>query len=158
MSFWLVAIAVFLLDQGTKYWILNHLEVWESVPLLPGWLHLTLVQNEGAAFGLFANWTWLFILVTLAAVLLVLFFYRRILALDWQFQLALALALGGAVGNLLDRIRFGHVVDFIDLLVWPVFNVADMAIIAGVVLLGYKILFLPPENESGVLPKQKTDN
>jgi signal peptidase II len=79
-------------------------------------------------------------------------------SLDWQFQLALALALGGAVGNLLDRIRFGHVVDFIDLLVWPVFNVADMAIIAGVVLLGYKILFLPPENESGVLPKQKTDN
>lgn len=153
MSFWLVTIAVLLLDQGTKYWILNYLEVWESIPLLPGWLQLTLVQNPGAAFGLFANWTGLFVLVTLAAVLLALILYRRILTLDWQFQLALALGLGGAVGNLIDRVRFGHVVDFIDLLFWPVFNVADMAIIAGVVLLGYKILCLPNENEPGVLPK-----
>lgn len=154
MSFWLVAIAVFLLDQGTKYWIVNHLEVWESVPLLPGWLHLTLVQNPGAAFGLFANWKGLLVLVTLAAVLLAFIFYRRILAFDWQIRLGMALALGGAVGNLIDRLRFGHVVDFIDLLVWPVFNVADMAIVAGVVLLGYKILCLPHEDEPGVIPKQ----
>ena len=153
MNFWLVAIVVLLLDQAAKYWILNYLEAWESVPLLPGWLHLTLVQNPGAAFGLFANWTGLFILVTLAVVLLALFFYRRILALDWQFQLALALELGGAVGNLIDRIRFGHVVDFIDLLIWPVFNVADMAIVAGVVLLGYKILWF--SNEPGVSPNHK---
>ncbi len=153
MNFWLVAIVVLLLDQATKYWALNHLEIWESVPLLPGWLHLTLVQNPGAAFGLFANWTWLFILVTLAVVLLALLFYQRILALDWQFQFALALELGGAVGNLIDRIRFSHVVDFIDLLIWPVFNVADMAIVAGVVLLGYKILWFP--NEPGGCPNHK---
>jgi len=140
MVFWTVTLVVLLVDQGTKYLVLTNLAVWQSIPLVPGLVQFTHVQNPGAAFGLLADWTWLFILVTLTVVGAAIFLNRHILNLDWQFQAALALEVGGAIGNLIDRVRFGHVVDFIDILVWPVFNIADMAIVGGALLLGYKLL------------------
>jgi len=140
MVFWTVTLVILLVDQGTKYLVLTNLAVWQSIPLVPGLVQFTHVQNPGAAFGLLADWTWLFILVTLTVVGAAIFLNRHILNLDWQFQAALALEVGGAIGNLIDRVRFGHVVDFIDILVWPVFNIADMAIVGGALLLGYKLL------------------
>jgi signal peptidase II len=140
MFFWIVTLVILVVDQGIKYLVLTNIATWESIPLIPGVLHLTHVQNPGAAFGLLADWTGLFIVVTLVVVAAAVYYYRWIVTFGWAFQLALALEVGGAVGNMIDRIRFGHVVDFIDLQIWPVFNIADMAIVSGVLIVGYILL------------------
>lgn len=107
----------------------------ESLPLIPSVFHLTYVQNRGAAFGLFQGQQVLFIVLAL----LVIAWLVRELAVESSAspvaRWGCALVLGGAAGNLLDRLRFGYVVDFIDLRVWPVFNVGDSAITIGVSLL-----------------------
>lgn len=105
------------------------------MPVWPGVFHLSYVQNPGAAFGLLKNQTGLFVTVTAVVVLAILFYAGRLephmALLGW----AMTLVLGGAVGNLIDRLRFGYVVDFLDFRVFPVFNVADMAIVSGTGLL-----------------------
>lgn len=140
MLFWGLIVLVLFLDQFSKYLVILYLAPWESIAILPGVLYLTHVRNPGAAFGILANWTGLFILVSLLLIGAVLLFWRRILTLSRSFQLALALEVGGAIGNLIDRLRFGQVIDFIDFRVWPVFNVADMAIVIGALLIGYNLL------------------
>ena len=113
----------------------------ESVPLVPSVLHLTYVQNRGAAFGLFQGQQLLFIVVAFGIIAWLV----RELACRPSASRAVwwgcALVLGGATGNLLDRLRLGYVVDFIDLRVWPVFNVGDSAITVGVTLLILHSLF-----------------
>lgn len=107
----------------------------ERHPLLPPVLFLTYVQNTGAAFGLFKGQQWLFLLVSLVVIG---WLVREFLVHPDREPLtrwAEALILGGTVGNLMDRLRFGYVVDFLDLRVWPVFNVGDSAITIGVALL-----------------------
>ncbi len=130
----LVAFLIVLSDQLSKWAAHAWLEPLQSVPLIPGILHLTYVRNTGAAFGLLRGWASLFIvLAVLIAGWLSLELTRRHHApLN---RLGLALVLGGAVGNLIDRLRIGSVIDFIDLRVWPVFNLADSAITIGVGLL-----------------------
>ncbi|MDH7480178.1 MAG: signal peptidase II [Syntrophomonadaceae bacterium] len=134
-AFWLLAAAVVLVDQASKLWAQSALPAVGSLEVLPSLLYLTRVANPGAAFGLFARHTLLFVGVSLAVLFLAVFFARRIAAWGWLVRLALALQVGGAAGNLLDRVRFGHVVDFIDFRVWPVFNLADSAIVIGAGLL-----------------------
>lgn len=123
---------VLLLDQLTKAWILSHLSVGQSEPLLPNIFHLTLVENRGIAFGLFYNFDQiLFPAITLSIIVLVVMGFRShafLLRIQW----AIGLILGGAVGNWIDRMRFGAVIDFLDFRFWPVFNVADTAITIGV--------------------------
>ena len=107
----------------------------ESLPLIPSVLHLTYVQNHGGAFGIFQGQQLLFIGLAIAVVV---WLARELTAkpsTSRLIQWGCALVLGGAVGNLLDRLRFGYVVDFIDFRIWPVFNVADTAIDVGVGLL-----------------------
>ncbi|NLC06385.1 MAG: signal peptidase II [Syntrophomonadaceae bacterium] len=145
MFFWTIAAVALAADQIIKYLVQTHLIPWESLPIIPGILHLTYVRNPGAAFGMFANWTWVFVLVGLAVIGLLVFLYPRIANQGRLFQLALALEVGGATGNLIDRLRFGAVIDFIDFRVWPVFNIADMAIVTGAVLLAYTILKRPAD-------------
>ncbi|MGI6648082.1 MAG: signal peptidase II [Bacillota bacterium] len=145
MFFWTIAAAALAADQIIKYLVQTHLIPWESLPIIPGILHLTYVRNPGAAFGMFANWTWVFVLVSLAVIGLLVFLYPRIANQGRLFQLALALEAGGATGNLIDRLRFGVVIDFIDFRIWPVFNIADMAIVTGAVLLAYTILKQPAD-------------
>ena len=122
-------------DQAAKWaaqhWLAPH---HASIPLIPGILHLTYVSNTGAAFGLLRGYSGLFILLAVAiAAWLVTELTRGEHPPLSRF--ALGLMLGGAVGNLIDRLRIGSVIDFIDLRVWPVFNVADSAITVGVALL-----------------------
>jgi signal peptidase II len=128
-SWALTAIAVLLLDQGTKSLARRLLAPEEPVPLLGKLLHANLVFNPGAAFGL-----------RLAPALhLVIFCLLLAGLLAWSLRpsapASLGLLLGGAAGNLLDRIRFGRVVDFLDFRVWPVFNLADVAITLGAIWL-----------------------
>ena len=127
--------ALLLLDQLTKLLIQRAFAPGDSIPLLPPLLSLTYVQNTGAAFGLFKGQQVLFIVLALAISAWIV---REMLAgppLGLAAAWGLPLVLGGSVGNLIDRVRFGYVVDFLDLHVWPVFNVADSAITVGVALL-----------------------
>lgn len=139
--FYLVALAVVALDQGSKYLVLSRLSFGSSVPAIGRVVSITAVRNPGGAFGLFQSWAGLLTLITIAAIVIIAFLIRRRTALPALLGIALALQLGGAAGNLVDRVRFGYVVDFIDLRVWPVFNIADSAITAGMVLLAYYLFF-----------------
>jgi signal peptidase II len=138
----LIALAVVLLDQASKVWAEQALAYGRPVEVF-SWFNLTLVYNRGAAFSFLSDaggWQrGFFILIGLVAVVILLGWLRRLSPRErWQ-GLGLALILGGAVGNLIDRARYGYVVDFIDWHYagwhWPTFNVADSAITAGVVLL-----------------------
>lgn len=135
MQILIVALMIFLLDQATKHVALQALKLGESVPVIQSVFHLTLVRNEGIAFGYFDHFgIWLVILIAVCIAVL-LIYSLRLPGQDVYHRLAYGLVLGGAVGNLMDRVRFGHVVDFLDFRIWPVFNVADTFITIGVSLL-----------------------
>ncbi len=139
----LIAVAVVMLDQLTKWWVLATFELYESVEVIPGFFDLTFVVNTGAAFGLLAGdqnpWRQLFfVVVTLVALVVLAMAFRQYRREGGVYIAAIGLIGGGALGNLIDRLRFGHVVDFLDFYIkdyhWPAFNVADSAISVGVVL------------------------
>jgi len=140
----LVSAATILLDQASKVHIIQTMRLHESIPVIPNLFSLTYIRNPGAAFGilasssngfrlLFFGFTSVFALVLLGTI------FVRLRHDDWVGQLSIAGILGGAIGNLLDRMRFGEVVDFLDFYVdgyhWPAFNVADAAISVGVCFL-----------------------
>ena len=132
---WLVTSLTVGSDQATKAAIHACLSPTQSLPLIPPVLWLTYVQNTGAAFGLFRGHSIVFVLVSVMIAAWILMELTRRRHRRWPIQLGLSLILGGAVGNLIDRLRVGYVVDFIDVRVWPVFNLADSAITVGVGLL-----------------------
>ena len=122
-------------DQLSKALIVHAFLPGESRPLIPRLLHLSYVQNTGAAFGVLKGHQWFFIAISCVVIVWILREFRRVHRMTRASQWACALILGGAVGNLVDRLRFGYVVDFIDVHVWPVFNIGDSAITIGVALL-----------------------
>ncbi len=133
--------AVLALDQATKVWVQSSIDLWKGVPVVPGFFNLVHVLNKGAAFGLLndddLDWQrWFFIAVSVAAVAVVLHLLRTERTRAPFLRVGLGLVLGGALGNLVDRVRTGLVVDFLDFHVgtyhWPAFNVADSAITVGV--------------------------
>lgn len=140
----LIAITVIIVDQATKYWIMQSMRLHESIPVIPNLFSFTYIRNPGAAFGLLAGSsnafrTVFFGITSLFALALLGTILVRLPAKDWVGQVSIAGILGGAVGNLIDRLRFGEVIDFLDVYVesyhWPAFNVADSAISVGVVCL-----------------------
>lgn len=147
MPFLLLALMVLAIDQLSKYMIRTYFRLNESLPVIRSVFHLTYVHNPGAAFGLLANNTWVFVGVTVLVAIIILVVYRYLPPDRPLLRLALALMLGGALGNLIDRLRFGYVVDFLDLRIWPVFNLADMAIVIGVIILCWQLLL--PAGEQG---------
>ncbi len=143
-----VAALVFVIDQASKYLVLRNLslgEAWNPVALLRPFFTLTHVTNTGAAFGLFQDHGTLFAIVAILVVLGIVIFYRYLPANRILLRVSLGLQLGGALGNLLDRVRLGSVVDFIDFKIWPVFNLADTAIVVGVAILAFYLLFSEQE-------------
>ncbi len=133
-----MALATLALDQFTKWLVVTSLELGESVyplPALPRLFSLTYVTNTGAAFGLLKEAGMVFVFVAILVITIIVLYVRRVPADQQLVRVALGLQLGGALGNLIDRLRLGYVVDFIDLKFWPVFNVADSAIVIGVALL-----------------------
>jgi signal peptidase II len=133
-----VVAAVVALDQWTKHWATRTLAFQPPVEVIDGFVRLTYTRNSGVAFGIGAGLPLPYYLFSIAAVAVILYLFTRQRVRGWPRQLALALILGGAIGNLIDRLRFGEVVDFIEVgigrLRWPVFNVADSAVSIGVVL------------------------
>jgi signal peptidase II len=138
-------LAIIALDQWSKHLARTYLLGADgtgprSIPLIGDYIRLTYVENRGAAFGLLQDQTLFFVLVGVVVVAVIIASYRQIAEPSWGLNLCLGLQMGGALGNLVDRIRSGYVVDFFDLTVWPVFNVADSAICVGVGLLAWNLL------------------
>jgi signal peptidase II len=135
----ILAAIIIVVDHFTKTWIASHFLPGESRIVIPHVLYLTYVQNYHGAFGLFG--THPLLLTAVASIVLISFYlwYRREGA-SLAVHVAFALIFGGAVGNIIDRLRFGYVHDFIDFRVWPVFNVADSAITVGVCILLIQML------------------
>ena len=130
----LIALVTALLDQGSKMLVQNVMALHESVPVIPGFFHITYILNRGAAFGILENQRWLFLLM--AVVLFLLYgIFRKKLPPHRAVQAGTGMLLGGTFGNALDRFFYGAVVDFFDFRVWPVFNIADIGIVVGVCLL-----------------------
>lgn len=144
-----LAAVVVVVDQISKSAALDRLPAGVPVPVVDSWLSLTLVMNPGLAFGLLRTvptaWRWLVALLSILALAALARVALRVLPTGgWPGRLSVGLIFGGAVGNLIDRARFGAVVDFIDVYWrawhWPAFNVADSAISVGVVLLALRLL------------------
>ena len=137
----LIVASIIASDQLSKLWIRTHLAIGESTPLI-GRLSLIHIRNTGSAFGLLANQTFLIIVISIAALLFILLFLRYISPTTTLSIVAIGLLMGGALGNLIDRLRFGSVTDFIYFRLWgnfhwPAFNIADASIVVGVCLLIY---------------------
>ena len=152
-----IAGAIVVLDQVTKAIALQQLAPGVAFPVIDGVLSLTLVMNTGLAFGLLAGlpatWRWLVALSSIVALIVLARVAARVLAGGgWPARLSVALIFGGAVGNLIDRARFGAVVDFVDAHYrgyhWPAFNVADSGITIGVVLLALHLMLAPSGHEA----------
>lgn len=148
---------IVLLDQITKVWVQKRFQLHESLVLIEGYLSLTYVLNPGAAFGFFADQgatfrMVFFLSVSVIALLLLGAFFRDTPSEDSVGLMALSLLFGGAVGNLIDRIRQGEVIDFIDFYIgrshWPAFNVADSAITIGISLLMVHLYLQKKETDS----------
>ncbi len=134
-----LAVFVFLADQVSKFLVRHFIEFRESVPE-EGFFRLTHTYNTGSAFGLFQDQNFPLILISIVGISVLLFIYRRQRRPSVLLRLSLALQMGGAVGNLVDRLRLGHVTDFVDVGAWPIFNVADASIVVGLVLLAWIFL------------------
>ena len=134
LSLTLVAIAAIAADQATKHLVASQLSLDGEVHVL-GPFSIHHVQNSGIAFGLFSSATAAVIALTTVAVAWMLLFFARSGARHPALPVAVGLLIGGSVSNLVDRVRLGHVTDFLDLRFWPAFNLADTCIVIGVVLL-----------------------
>jgi signal peptidase II len=143
VGYYLPLVLVVILDQLTKFWILRSFELYESREIIPGFFNLVYVTNTGAAFSMLAGvdspWRHYFFLgVGVVACAGLTVAYYRFRAAHRLYPLALGLIAGGALGNLIDRLRYGAVIDFLDFHLggyhWPAFNVADSAICVGAVL------------------------
>ncbi|MEK6287058.1 MAG: signal peptidase II [Acidobacteriota bacterium] len=154
MKLWYLIIAalVMFLDQFTKYWVSVKLREGDEIDVIPGFFKLSYTENPGIAFGMLNNGNvkWLLVSVSVAAILVVVYYMMRTPASNRLLLSSLALLAAGICGNLIDRVRLGRVIDFILLYYkdyqWPVFNVADTAITIGAALMAIE-LFLAPQAE-----------
>jgi signal peptidase II len=157
-----IAGGVFMVDQATKAWAVRRLRFGEDIPVISGFLNFAYAQNTGVAFSMLDDHgdtgRWGLSVVAFVAAALVLYFFWRTPRSDDRILGALALLLAGIVGNVTDRIRLGHVVDFIDVQFgswhYPTFNVADMAIVAGAGLMIIDI-FLSKRSQKSEVRNQK---
>jgi len=130
-----VALIIVLLDQLTKLLIRNNFQLNQSIPIIENIFHFTYLTNTGSAFGMFKGLNLFFILFSIAVAIGILYFMKGIKQNEKMMQLAFGLLFGGTIGNLIDRIALGSVVDFLDFRIWPVFNIADSAVTVSVIIL-----------------------
>lgn len=140
MWLFVLPLAVVILDQFSKYIVVENMALGESIPIIEEVFHLTYILNPGAAFGMFAHNRLFFIAIAVIVIGIIIWARREILASPWEVKAGCGLFLGGAIGNLIDRSRQGLVIDFLDFRIWPVFNIADIAICIGVGLIIWNLL------------------
>jgi signal peptidase II len=143
MIYFIIAVFVMAVDQFTKWLVVRFMTIGESIPIWEGLVYLTSHRNRGAAFGILQNQRLLFIVITIVVVIGVIYYLWKVKDKRIFLSLALALILGGAVGNFIDRLFRGEVEDFFDVKIplgsfyydFPIFNVADSALVIGVILM-----------------------
>ena len=150
--YYLVAVIIVALDQWTKWLVVNNMELGERIPLLDPTLALLSHRNRGAAWGMLEGQIWLFSIVSVIVIAGILYYFHKEAKGKPLFQLSLMIILGGAIGNFIDRLYLGEVVDFIDVLIpiinydFPIFNIADAALTIGVVMV-MTVLFIEEKRE-----------
>lgn len=153
----IIAAFVFGLDQATKYWVVQNIPVqtsWSFFPTLAKIFQFTFVTNTGAAFGMFPQLGGIFMIIAIVVIASIVVFYHHLPTYNSWVRLSLGLQLGGALGNLVDRVTRGYVVDFVDIGFWPIFNVADLSIVLGVTILAYYLW----SEENALDPVDKVTN
>ena len=151
-----VIAVVFVLDQISKAWVRDHLIPGGSIPA-EGLIRITHTANPGSAFGLFPNQTTLLMLGSVLGIGILLLFYRSQSIPGLWLRASLGLQLGGAAGNLVDRITLGKVTDFIDIGAWPIFNLADSAIVVGLGILAWFLLRSPRRKAEDLATSSQTE-
>jgi signal peptidase II len=147
---YILAVFIILLDQLSKFLVKTYMQIGESIPLLGDVLRLTSHRNPGAAFGMLQGKRWLFVVITVIVISAIAYAAGRIGNERKLLRISLGLLLGGAVGNLIDRVLNGKVVDFIDIRIihYPIFNIADSAIVIAVVLMMIDMLIMWRKEEA----------
>lgn len=140
MIYFLIALGVLIFDQVTKYFVRAEFALYESKAIIEDFFHLTYIENPGAAFGILANQRWFFIVATALIIVFIIFFMISMEKEEPKANLFLAMAVGGAVGNFIDRLMKGTVTDFFDFKVWPIFNIADSFIVVGMIVASFYVL------------------
>ncbi|ANU13614.1 Lipoprotein signal peptidase [Planococcus halocryophilus Or1] len=142
-----LALFIIVLDQWTKWLVLKNMELGERISVIDPYLGWLSHRNSGAAWGMLEGQMWLFAIITVAVIIGILYYFHKHAKGQPLFQLSLMVLLGGAVGNFIDRMYRGEVVDFVDVLIpvigydFPIFNVADAALTIGVVLMVIYIIY-----------------
>ncbi len=136
-------VALIILDQAAKFLASAKLELNESLPVFKDIFHITMIHNTGIAFGLFKGMILVFVFISVVTIFFIILCANRFRHGYRYLRTGLLLILAGTIGNLIDRVRLGYVIDFIDFRIWPVFNIADTAITIGGLLLVYHILVMP---------------
>lgn len=148
----ILTIAILIIDQLTKIIAIDNLKDGNTINIVGDFVNLTYVENYGAGFGILQNARWLFIIVTIAIIIAMIYFAKTNKN-NTMLKISVYILLGGAIGNLVDRILRGYVVDFIDirfgeLYDFPVFNIADIAVVIGAILLAVAIFKQEKEKEN----------
>lgn len=148
MLYELIIVLLIGIDQASKIWALNSLKEMESIPIIENVFHLTYVENRGAAFGMLQNNQSIFIIVALAASVFGLY-YLHTKKVNFLGKASIIFIIAGAIGNLIDRIRIGFVVDYFDFrFIWEyVFNIADIFVVVGTIMLCAYIIFFEEEKQ-----------
>lgn len=141
--FYIIAVAIVISDQIVKYAAARWLKPIGSIPVIEGVFHLTYVENKGAAFGILQNQRWVFIIIGVIMCMLMIWYFAKNPREPLIMRISGAMILGGAVGNMIDRTRFGYVVDMFHfkLIDFPVFNIADSGVTVGATLMVIAVLF-----------------
>lgn len=139
--FLIILAGIVILDQITKYLAYVYLQPQATIPIINKFFYLTYVENRGAAFGILQNKVWLLSIITSIIILAALYYIYKTPQIGNVTRYSVALIIAGAIGNLIDRIRLGYVIDFFDFLVWPVFNIADSSVVVGTIILVFILLF-----------------
>lgn len=148
--FYILIFLIIVFDQISKYYIQTNMDLNNSIPVIERLFSITYIQNTGAAFSLLQGKTIILILIQVFVILsIVVYVFIKKNSLHWTLKTSLALIVGGGIGNLIDRLRFGYVVDFLHFHFWPIFNVADISVCIGCVLLIIYVFLIEGKEKNG---------
>ena len=152
MLFWLPFIIGLLLDRITKLLVIQNMNLLQSIPIIPNFFYITYTYNKGAAFSILQGRTLFLIIVTVFAFAFIGYFLFKTPRQNKFLRFSLGVTTAGIAGNFIDRVRFGQVVDFFDFRFFPIFNIADMCIVIGIILIAFEVL------KTDILPGKRNNN
>jgi len=127
------ALIIILIDQLSKFFVRTNFQLNQSIPVIDNIFHLTYIQNTGAGFGILKSQALILIFISVAVIGIILYNFDKIKNNETSLQILAGFVLGGTIGNLINRLAYGHVIDFLDFQIWPIFNLADSFVTIGVI-------------------------